>query len=266
MPLTAERETTEHSTFLALARAAADGFRVLSMSADGGSSDDIGGAICWYSTSYVPVFNGASILDPDLINHTTLSAIESYFRPRGRPFSVMTLDGLVPDARGRILPYGYFEYDAMPAMWLTGEPADQPLGSSDLWITQVTSPVTLAAFRRILSEVFHLSITEVNLVLGEKTLEIPHVRHYLGWLNNIPVSTASLVLSDDVAGVWNVGTMAEYRHRGVAASLMRHIRADARELGCDKSMLLASNDGQPLYERLGYKTLSNVRVFVPEQD
>jgi hypothetical protein len=31
-------------------------------------------------------------------------------------------------------------------------------------------------------------------------------------------------------------------------------------------MLLASNDGQPLYERLGYKTLSNVRVFVPEQD
>ena len=35
------------------------------MSADGGSSDDIGGAICWYSTSYVPVFNGASILDLD---------------------------------------------------------------------------------------------------------------------------------------------------------------------------------------------------------
>src|SRR6476659_2090660 len=82
MPLTAEQETTEHSTFLALARAAADGFRVLSMSADGGSSDDIGGAICWYSTSYVPVFNGASILDPDLINQTTLSAIEGYFRPR----------------------------------------------------------------------------------------------------------------------------------------------------------------------------------------
>jgi GNAT superfamily N-acetyltransferase len=262
--LTVNRETTEHDTLLALARAAADGFRVLSMSADGGSSDDVGGAICWYSTSYVPVFNGASILDAGLINHTTLSSIEGYFKPRGRPFSVMTLDALIPDAHRRILPYGYFEYDVMPAMWLTGEPADQPAGSPDLWITQVTSPVTLAAFRRILSDVFHLSITEVNLVLGEKTLEIPHVRHYLGWLDNIPVSTASLVLSDDVAGVWNVGTLSEYRHRGVAAALMRHILTDARNLGCSKSMLLASNDGQPLYERLGYKTLSNVRVFVPE--
>jgi N-acetylglutamate synthase len=262
--LTAERETTEHDTFLALARAAADGFRVLSMSADGGSSDDIGGAICWYSTSYVPVFNGASILEPDLINRATLSAIEGYFRPRVRPYSVMTLDALIPDAVARIFLYGYVEYDAMPAMWLDGEPGGQPAGASDLWITQVSSPVTLAAFRRILSVVFHLSIAEVNLVLGEKTLEIPHVHHYLGWLDNTPISTASLVLSGDVAGVWNVGTLAEYRRRGVAAALMRHILADARALGCNKSMLLATDDGQPLYECLGYKTLSNIRVFVPE--
>ena len=162
--MTAEQETTEHSTFLALARAAADGFRVLSMSADGGSSDDIGGAICWYSTSYVPVFNGASILDPDLINHTTLSAVESYFKPRGRPFSVMILDALIPDARRRILPYGYFEYDAMPAMWLTGEPADQPPGSSDLWIPQVTSPVPLAAFRLLLRGLLHLTLTNWNVL------------------------------------------------------------------------------------------------------
>jgi GNAT superfamily N-acetyltransferase len=262
--MTAKQQTTEHDTFLALARAAADGFRVLSMSADGGSSDDIGGAICWYSTSYVPVFNGASILEPGLINRATLSAIESYFRPRLRPFSVMTLDALVPNAATRLAPYGYGEYDAMPAMWLDGTPGDSPAGARDLWITQVTSPVPLAAFRRILSLVFHLSLAEVNLVLGEKTLAIPHVRHYLGWLDNIPVSTASIVLSGDVAGVWNVGTLADYRHRGVAAALMRHILADARALGCNKSMLLASDDGRPLYERLGYKTLSNVRVFVPD--
>ena len=108
-------------------------------------------------------------------------------------------------------------------------------------------------------------MSEVNLVLGEKTLEIPFVRHYLGWLDNIPIGTATLVLTEEVAGVWNVGTLAEYRRRGVAARLMRHMLADARGLGFDRSMLLASNDGQPLYERLGYRTLSNVRVFVPSR-
>jgi predicted acetyltransferase len=91
------------------------------------------------------------------------------------------------------------------------------------------------------------------------------VRHYLGWLDDTPVSTATLVLSGKVAGVWNVGTLAEYRRRGVAAAIMRHILSDARSLGFQSSMLLASNDGLSLYARLGYETLSTVRVFVPSR-
>jgi predicted acetyltransferase len=100
-------------------------------------------------------------------------------------------------------------------------------------------------------------------VLSVRTLQIPHVRHYLGWLGNTPVATASVVLSGKVAGVWNVGTVREYRRRGVASAIMRYILSEARTLGYESSMLLASEDGKPLYEKLGYETLSNVRVFVP---
>ena len=46
---------------LALAIAAAHGFRSLSLSADGGYAEDVVGALCWYSSSYVPMFNGASL-------------------------------------------------------------------------------------------------------------------------------------------------------------------------------------------------------------
>src|SRR5689334_19588246 len=83
---------------MTLATAAADGYRNLSLSADGGSTDKIAGAACWYSSSYVPVFNGAGIFDPHLITRETLSAIEAYFKWRGRPYSVMSLDALVPYA------------------------------------------------------------------------------------------------------------------------------------------------------------------------
>jgi GNAT superfamily N-acetyltransferase len=262
-PVGPDNDEVFEERMLLLAKAAAAGFRSLSLAADGGSSEDVGGALCWYSSSYVPVFNGAAILDEELFTRPTINLIERYFRHRSRPYSIMTLDALVPRASDLLGPFYYVEYDSMPAMWLEGEPGHSPPSSSSVWIKQVDSTVPLSVFRRILSAVFHLSMSEVNLVLGERTLQIGHVRHYLAWLGNTPVGTASLVLSDGVAGVWNVGTLADYRHRGVAATLMHHILSEARALGYEQSMLLASNDGQPLYERLGYKTLSHVRVFVP---
>ena len=246
-----------------LATAAADGFRSLSLSADGGSTDNVGGAACWYSSSYVPVFNGAGVFDPRLITRETLNAIEAYFKWRGRPFSVMSLDALVPYAANLLLRFNYAEYDAMPAMWLEGPPRSEVPSSSDVWVTRVVTSAPLASFRAILSTVFNLSMPEVNLVMGEKTLQIEHVRHYIGWLDNTPVATATLVLSGRVAGVWNVGTLPEYRRRGVAAAIMRHILLEARSLGFYSSMLLASEEGMPLYARLGYETLSKIRVFVP---
>ena len=248
-----------------LATAAADGFRSLSLSAEGGSTDNVGGAACWYSSSYVPVFNGAGIFDPRLISRETLSAIEAYFKWRGRPFSVMSLDALVPFATNLLDRFNYTEYDSMPAMWLEGQPRDELRGSGDLWVSRVSTPGPLASFRSILSQVFHLSMAEVTLVMGEKALQVTHVRHYLGWLDNVPVGTATLVLSGRVAGVWNVGTLPEYRRQGIAAALMRHILLEARSLGFQSSMLLASNEGMPLYARLGYETLSTIRVFVPSK-
>ena len=251
--------------FMTLAMAAADGFRALSLAVDGGSTDTVAGVSCWYSSSYVPVFNGAGIFDPNLITRDTLSAIEAYFKWRGRPYSVMSLDALVPYAARLLLRFNFTEYDAMPAMWLDGPPQEGLRGSSEVWVSRVTTPGPLASFRALLSQVFYLSTSEVDLVLGEKTLQSTHVRHYLGWIDNTPVATATLVLSGKVAGVWNVGTLPDYRRRGIAASLMRHILTEARSLGYQSSMLLASSDGLPMYARLGYETLSTVRVFVPSR-
>ncbi|HET9495544.1 MAG TPA: GNAT family N-acetyltransferase [Chloroflexia bacterium] len=254
---------TERERLRALARSAAEGFRSLSMSASGGSNDNVGGVTCWYSASYVPVFNGAAILEPEQINAGTLDAVENYFKWRGRPYSVMCLDTLVPHAEGLFARYGYAAYDTMPAMWLDGAPMDDPPGSADLAVSRIATPGPLATFRAILSEVFRLSMTEVNLVLSERALSVPHTRHYLGTVHGAAVATATLVLSDGVAGVWNVGTMPAYRHRGIAAAMMRYILAEARAMGYSSSMLLASDDGTPLYRRLGYRALGMVQVFVP---
>jgi GNAT superfamily N-acetyltransferase len=244
-----------------LAGAAAEGFHCLSEGADGGCVDNVGGAFCWYSASYVPVFNGAAMFYEHLFNARTLSAIDRYFAARERPYALVTLDGLVPDASERLRKLHYIEFDFSPAMWLQGPTHRWRESPEGLVVSRVRTRADLAAFRSLLSQVFAISTHEVNLVLSEGALDLPRVRHYLAWLGPTPIATTSLVLSGPMAGIWNVGTLPAHRRRGVAAELMHHAVSEALDFGYTSSMLLASFAGLPLYERLGYRTLSTVRMF-----
>ena len=59
----------------------------------------------------------------------------------------------------------------------------------------------------------------------------------------------------------NVFTEPEWRRRGVAALLMRHLIAWSREERLDRLVLHASDDGRALYEKLGF-VLTNEMKFV----
>src|SRR4051794_19399882 len=94
--------TAGPSPMLAMvAGAVAEGLRRLSEGADGGAVDDVGGAFCWYSSSYVPVYNAAGMFFEHLFNRRTISAIEEFYTQRARPYALLTLDGLVPESAQR---------------------------------------------------------------------------------------------------------------------------------------------------------------------
>lgn len=251
-----------YDKLMSLANAAADGFRSLAVAVDSGRAEDVGGAVCWYSSSYIPLFNGAGLFYERLFNPDTLAAIDAYFSARQRPYSLITLDGLVPDACKRLKQLDCYEVEATPAMWLDSPSQRWQTTLPDLWMSHVQTLTELHSFRSVLSKVFFISQSEVNLIMGEKVLDVPYVRHYLAWLDGSPVATASLVLTGDVAGIWNVGTLPEYRRRGLATELMHRATADAASLGYPATILLSSPEGLRLYERLGYDTISTMRMFM----
>jgi GNAT superfamily N-acetyltransferase len=247
-----------------LAVAVQDGLRSLSLGA-GGAAQEVGGTLCWYSSSHVPVYNGAGVFDERLLDRDHLSVVERYFAARQRPYCLVALDGLVPNVSLRLHHLGYWEYEHMPAMLLEGPPAEWEGQSPprDLQISRIRTRPELLAFRSLLSRVFHIPSSQVDLVISDSTLAIPHVRHYVGWLKRAPVATATLVLTNPLPSIWNVGTLPEHRRHGIGTQIMRHLLAEAMAEGYDLNMLLASPDGLPIYERMGYRTLSTVRVFVP---
>lgn len=255
-------DTAMTNKLMSLAMASVEGFRSLAFAA-GGTCEQVGGTLCWYSSSQVHLFNGAALLSGSQVNRDNIDAIDHYFVQKGRPYCLLTLQELVPAAAAQLAHLSYAEAETLPAMWLEGSPRRLRTAPPELRISRVDTPADLETFKYILSRVFFMPRSEVDLVLGDKALEATHVRHYLGKLGDIPVSTATVVLDGTLAGIWNVGTLREYTRRGIGAEMMHYTLADARNLGYTESMLLASPEGLPLYEHLGYTTLATVNTFVP---
>ncbi|HYP40836.1 MAG TPA: GNAT family N-acetyltransferase [Chloroflexia bacterium] len=266
-------EHPSHDSLIQMAIAAAEGFSAICMPADG-VMERVGGVQCWRSSSTVPVFNGAAILSEAQINRNTFSALEDYFVPHGRPYSLITLEALAPNAHALMSALGYHEYDSIPAMRLDDLPnADHEKrnGKSVVTIPQPArlrvAPIQdedeLITFRTILSLSFHIFPADVDLIMAEPALHATNIRHYLAWLGGDPVGTISLVLGESLAGIWNVGTLSRYRGQGIATGMMRHALSEARTLGYTSSTLLSSNEGMSLYARLGYTTVSAVKVYTP---
>lgn len=261
-PTCRSMDTATTDKLMSLALASVEGFRSLAFGA-GGTCEDVGGIRYWYSSSHVHLFNGAALLSGSQINTDNVDEIDLYFSAKRRPYCLLTLHELVPSAATQLAHLGYIEAETLPAMWMEGLPRRWRDAPEGVRISRVETPDDLAMFRAILSRVFYMPRSEVDLVLGNNALNATHIHHYLGSIGGVPIATTTLVVDGNLAGIWNVGTLDEYERRGIGSEMMHHALADAHNMGYGESMLLASTEGVPLYERLGYTTLATVKTFVP---
>ena len=84
---------------------------------------------------------------------------------------------------------------------------------------------------------------------------------YVASLDGEPAAT---VVTQEHAGdcsVWWVATVPSARGRGLAAGLMRRALAEGRARGCEVTTLQATKLGQPLYQRLGYRTIGTIEMW-----
>ena len=77
----------------------------------------------------------------------------------------------------------------------------------------------------------------------------------LATLDGEPVASGSAYLGDGTAGIYNIATMEAFRGRGIGYAVTAWLMNAGLERGCDQTILHASQDGFPVYERLGYETV-----------
>ncbi len=64
-----------------------------------------------------------------------------------------------------------------------------------------------------------------------------------------------------VAYLMNMYTLHEYRNKGIATKLLQHTMNEAQERQCLKVSLLASDMGEPLYIKYGFKYAQSAMEF-----
>jgi hypothetical protein len=85
---------------------------------------------------------------------------------------------------------------------------------------------------------------------------------FVAYLDGEPVSIAMTIVSHGVAGIYWVGSLEQARGRGLGRATTAAATNAGFELGADLASLQASPMGKPIYERMGYETLFDYRLYM----
>jgi ribosomal protein S18 acetylase RimI-like enzyme len=76
---------------------------------------------------------------------------------------------------------------------------------------------------------------------------------FLALVDGVPAAASALVISDHVAGVFNVGTLPEFRRRGLGALVSLAALEAGRERGCTLGALQSSQQAVGVYRAIGFE-------------
>ena len=129
------------------------------------------------------------------------------------------------------------------------------LSPTDLRISEVSDDEMLSAFEAVLVDGYplpELSPARPGCLFDGRVLEDGTFRCWIGSVGGRAVAAASAHVGEDAAFVSWLATVPEFRGRGYGAALTSAAVRAAPQL---PALLIASDPGRPVYERLGFLRL-----------
>ena len=245
-----------------------ESFRVIASSRKGGEVRELAGVSIASANVTFQMFNSAFLSAPvegEAAMKQRLILPNTHFNGRGLEWAYwVCLDWLDPASRRR--SRRLFEArDLRLSTELPGMIADhlrppvKPLPR--LEIRRVRDAAGSEAFCEIGSACFHVPIPWFREVFdNDRVWE--RFASYVGYHEGEPVSTAAIVVGGGAIGVYNVATLPSAQRRGFGETVMRHALAEAcKEHGAERLVLQSTPAGLKLYERMGFRTVTQVAVY-----
>ncbi len=84
---------------------------------------------------------------------------------------------------------------------------------------------------------------------------------YVARLDGTPAAFVVVFDNDSDCVFWYAATSKPSRGRGLCSGLLHHALVEARERGCVTSTCQATPAGEPVYERLGFRSLGGLHFW-----
>ncbi len=218
-----------------------------------------GGVVLFASGSDFPVeSNGAVRIDPATDPDDVIDLADAWFSDRGTGWSLATSSAIDGDGAlaGRAEDRGLLRILDSPAMVCDAPlaPVVVPDGTALRIVDDAAGVADLVAICDAAYQSLGMPAGVIaDMVTAPERVLVPQVKTVIATDGDTPVACAQLLLSNGVAGVYYVGTVAAARGRGLAELVTRYLTNLGFELGAPVVTLQASSMGEPIYRRMGYR-------------
>lgn len=76
--------------------------------------------------------------------------------------------------------------------------------------------------------------------------------HYIGYLDDQPVTAATLLLAGGIAGLFDISTPSSFRRQGFGSAISWHLLQEAQRRGYQEAYVWSSALGKGVYQRVGF--------------
>jgi hypothetical protein len=134
---------------------------------------------------------------------------------------------------------------------------------SDISVRQIVDPHDILTFWvSLAAKAFSISLPDFKKFIEYllSTQQAEQMQFYAAYYKGVPAATAMLILRDGVADMHWVGTLADYRQKGLGYAVSCYPLHEVKSK-VDKVVLFASEMGRPVYEKLGFSVLESCSVY-----
>jgi len=209
-------------------------------------------------------FNNAFIRNERQVTPDHVERIREIFAADELPFSVMVYSReRIPMCDGLLKEHGYFDIFTDQVMICEG-PLLPRNGNSGVDIHAVGNADEQADFLEVVVNAFELP-SSLPVEIFNDLLHIPLFHPMIGYLGDAPVGSGMLLCCQDIAAVYNVGTITAMRNRGIGTAMVTALHQCALADGFNATVLASTPTGYSLYQQLGYRLDGYQVTYAPAE-
>jgi ribosomal protein S18 acetylase RimI-like enzyme len=200
-------------------------------------------------------------------NKKALRSAMEKFRDKKLPFACwIGFDDDYPECKKDLEEMGFACDEHESGMFAEIEKLSREKRCDELQILPADNAKRLGDFIQIYQELIPQDANAIEEFYGRASDHILNpessLKLFVGYFRDQPATTGALFMGENAAGVWDVATLPQFRRRGIGTDMTLHALFYAFDnFGRRIGVLSASEDGEPVYRKIGFQKLKDFFVF-----